>query len=58
VSFVVAILLVSAVGLQLVFPARNPEPRAALTAISLAACTYVIFVTFFLCDAIIARPLL
>jgi hypothetical protein len=55
---VVAILLVTAVGLQLVFPARNPEPRAALTAISLAACTYVIFVTFFLCDAIIARPLL
>jgi hypothetical protein len=44
---VVATLLVAAVGLGLVFPSRNPEPWALLTAISLAVRAYVIFVTFF-----------
>ena len=53
VSFVVAILLVAAVGLGLVFPSRNPEPWALLTAISLAVCAYVIFVIFFLWGAMI-----
>lgn len=53
VSFVVAILLVTAVGLMLIFPSRNPEPWALLTAMSFAVCAYVIFVTFFLWGAII-----